>query len=822
MTANAPPKVFISATSADLRSVRQLVKEALLDIDCHPVEQTNFPPDWRSVEKLLHEKIAGCAALVHIAGLRHGYEPDPTTLPLGLPRSYTQLEYDYGCRLQDERGDARFRVYVFVCPEDFDYDTGAGPEPAEKQTLQHAHRAALLEDPRRYEKPVNTQELKERILALREPLLALQQAHAEVMSEVQVALTRVNDGIADIKQTLLLDAPRIRSHLREASEQTLAADLATAETQALSEARERHREAAKAAHETRVLRIDDVVASFATLAGQAEIDPIVREMSRILQEEGVDQALVYAERRRPDILKAVDVSLAAHQEKIRAQLKPLFNAAQLHAARGDDNAARQGYTELLARQPDWPVLLAAFGWYLYDRSIQARDHGSLRAAQSDAAVCLDLARRWQRVVPDSLPALKLLGAANTVVGDGFSQSGENGAAGNALKHYQAALAYDETRYKASPDDADVARDASVSFNKLGDFLAARGQSGDAPLALSYYQRGLETRERLLADNPDSARAARDVSVSLNKFGDFLAARGQPGDAAQALSYYQRDLKISKRLLATNPDSAQAARDVSVSLTKLGDFLAARGQSGDAPRALSYYQRGLETHERLLAANPDSAQAARDVSVSLNKLGDFLADRGQSGDAPQALSYYQRGLETRERLLTANPDSAQASRDVSVSLNKLGNFLAARGQPGDAPQALSYFQRDLEISERLLAANPDSAQAAYDVLVSLERLAKDEGNRAELAKQALALQTRALDLARSLHARNPDSAYYGRTLVVSLYLAAEYAKAVGDGALARQHRADCLATLDALVKAGIELDASTRELHVELKGSRTSP
>jgi hypothetical protein len=43
-----PPKIFISATSGDLTSARQIAKEALLTINCHPVEQTNFEPDWRT------------------------------------------------------------------------------------------------------------------------------------------------------------------------------------------------------------------------------------------------------------------------------------------------------------------------------------------------------------------------------------------------------------------------------------------------------------------------------------------------------------------------------------------------------------------------------------------------------------------------------------------------------------------------------------------------------------------------------------------------------------------------------------------------------
>jgi hypothetical protein len=37
------PEVFISATSSDLRSSRQLIEEALLTMGCRPVEQTSFP-----------------------------------------------------------------------------------------------------------------------------------------------------------------------------------------------------------------------------------------------------------------------------------------------------------------------------------------------------------------------------------------------------------------------------------------------------------------------------------------------------------------------------------------------------------------------------------------------------------------------------------------------------------------------------------------------------------------------------------------------------------------------------------------------------------
>jgi hypothetical protein len=125
MKATQRPDIFVSATSGDLGHIRELAKEALLSIDCHPVEQTNFPPDYRSVEEMLRAKIADCEAVLHIVGIRYGAEPDPATLPPGFDRqSYTQME----ARLARELGK---KLYLFLCPEDFAY--GNFPEESEER-----------------------------------------------------------------------------------------------------------------------------------------------------------------------------------------------------------------------------------------------------------------------------------------------------------------------------------------------------------------------------------------------------------------------------------------------------------------------------------------------------------------------------------------------------------------------------------------------------------------------------------------------------------------------------------------------------------------
>ena len=172
-----PNKVFISATSTDLGRMRQLVKDALLSIDCYPVEQTHFAPDWREVEQMLRARIADCQALIHIVGLRYGAEPNPTTLPEGAQRrSYTQMEYHIGLELQRKRGDKRFRVYTFVCPEDFPYAAAHDAETDEQQALQLNHRATIQACSALYESPPDPSALEKRVLALREEVLQLRAA----------------------------------------------------------------------------------------------------------------------------------------------------------------------------------------------------------------------------------------------------------------------------------------------------------------------------------------------------------------------------------------------------------------------------------------------------------------------------------------------------------------------------------------------------------------------------------------------------------------------------------------------------------------------
>lgn len=82
----------------------------------------------------------------------------------------------------------------------------------------------------------------------------------------------------------------------------------------------------------------------------------------------------------------------------------------------------------------------------------------------------------------------------------------------------------------------------------------------------------------------------------------------------------------------------------------------------------------------------------------------------------------------------NPTSAQAQRDVSVSLNQLGNVAV---QAGDLADAKARFEECLALRRKLAHDNPTSAEAQRDVVVSLGKLGKTTQDR-KLLREALDL------------------------------------------------------------------------------------
>lgn len=181
------PHVFISAASDDLRSARQVVKNALLSVGCYPIVQEHFEPDYRTVADMIRERIEECHAVIHLIGYRYGGEPSPESLPEGEGRrSWTQMEFF----LAREMG---VKTYLFLCDETYPFDTRESPEPNDEVELQRVYREMISTGEQLYTIVKSPEELARRVGEMR--LEA-----AELRKEVERSRNQLSDALESMER----------------------------------------------------------------------------------------------------------------------------------------------------------------------------------------------------------------------------------------------------------------------------------------------------------------------------------------------------------------------------------------------------------------------------------------------------------------------------------------------------------------------------------------------------------------------------------------------------------------------------------------------
>ena len=131
---------------------------------------------------------------------------------------------------------------------------------------------------------------------------------------------------------------------------------------------------------------------------------------------------------------------------------------------------------------------------------------------------------------------------------------------------------------------------------------------------------------------------------------------------------------------------------------------------------------VDVLERARSAHAElgTPEILRDVSFSLNKVGDIERARG---DLDGALLKYEESLVIRRRL-AEELGTPESLRDVSVSLNRVGGIEQARG---NLDGALSKYEESLAIQQLLLGARDtrNSVQELINFIWSIQRCAAAE-------------------------------------------------------------------------------------------------
>ncbi len=158
---------------------------------------------------------------------------------------------------------------------------------------------------------------------------------------------------------------------------------------------------------------------------------------------------------------------------------------------------------------------------------------------------------------------------------------------------------------------------------------------------------------------------------------------------------------------------------------------------------------LQTLQRDAANDPS---LLRDIAMAYAKVGDI---QELQGNLKGALANQQEALEIRERLVADDPVSAQARFELSISYVNLG--IVHRYQ-GDLKGALANHQKALAIREKLVADDPVNVQSRRTLAYSYYNIGDVYLNQGDL-KNARANYENALAIREKLLADNPNHQAY---------------------------------------------------------------
>jgi tetratricopeptide (TPR) repeat protein len=485
LTQKSPPpaKVFISATSGDLRPVRDLVKQGLLTMGCMPVEQDNFPPDYRGVKEMLEDKIAQCEAVVHIVGMRYGAEPDPTTLPeVEHRRSYTQMEADIARRLKK-------KLYTFICPEDFPFEESIEPEPEEKQSLQAEYRCEVMRREELYtpvESPEDVarkiRELQVELDELRRTIRRDRRNHAMLILGLVVVLAALGTGIWWIavhgpQQTADLvsvqyDWEKVRAQLTKDIKETAAKRIVE-----LEQKRADWRKVVEVEkwRDQQLGDLDRFLDGIAEAFQEREASKAFQKAQELLQTKGAVEALAYLEAKSEQRWKRIK-DLTTSEESLGEEKRKLLREALLEASiletQFQFEEAEAVYRKVISSTRGWAKPRNDFAWFLIQRGIVIEPEAGKEKLMEAAEIC-----RGTIVLnpKDKNPRDWAMTQSNlgTALSDqGTRTSGEAGAELLA----QAVAAYREALTVYTRES--LPQDWAMTQNDLGSALWALGESSN--------------------------------------------------------------------------------------------------------------------------------------------------------------------------------------------------------------------------------------------------------------------------------------------------------------------------------------------------------
>ena len=236
------------------------------------------------------------------------------------------------------------------------------------------------------------------------------------------------------------------------------------------------------------------------------------------------------------------------------------------------------------------------------------------------------------------------------------------------------------------------REEARSRRKMQAFVAASLTAVVFTSALSLYAFAQRQAAIVNAERANKALAAATDTANGLVFQLAQEFRNSGLPNATILRILGEAQKLQDNLAQGGEENNDLLRSRAATLSERSNSLA---NFGDPEGALAAAAESLVIARKLAASQPQDKVSKRDVSVSLDKIGQIKSRQ----EPAAALALFKESLEIRRKLAALEPANLQFQHDVSGSLDGIGVILKRK----DPAAALVVFKESLEIMRGLVTS-----------------------------------------------------------------------------------------------------------------------
>lgn len=301
----------------------------------------------------------------------------------------------------------------------------------------------------------------------------------------------------------------------------------------------------------------------------------------------------------------------------------------------------------------------------------------------------------------------------------------------------------EAEAAADPEDYPWTRALVESHRRIAKVHAARSEFD---LASEGFSRAIGMMEKLASERTSDVKVRRELANAYLYFGAMEFTQLRKLDEAEEA--FRKAAKIYEGLILRDPADLENQVDYAVSTARIGDVVAARG---DTETTIKLYEASVTALEGVVASAPDNLVYRGFLAVAISRVSQAYE---AIGDLETAGRLMEQQLDLLRSIYEASPEDAGTIDDFATGLFLMGDSYMDRDK---FEEAIVTFEEGSALAKQLADRSPElfGRRRFYNIFLSRIARCHEKLGRPEIA---LEFQRQALEYAQGIVADMPENTH----------------------------------------------------------------